>query len=329
MQDVRFGVLGTARIATKVGEAIREAHGAELVAIGSRSLETARAWASEHGAARAYGSYEEVLSDAALDAVYIPLPPSMHREWVIKAAEAGKHILCEKPAAMNAGEVVDMFAACRAHGVQYMDGTMWSHHPRTKQMKAVLDSGVLGPLRRITSAFTVNIPDTPKQIRFKPELGGGALYDLGWYCVRASLWAFGDLPERVFASGEYHRGVDMNVSALMRFSEQRMASFDCGFDMALRKWFEVAGIEGSLVCDDFLAPRDVEHPRFWTHGANGESTTHESDGVIQQVAMVEQLCEIVVHGSLDNRWFDESMATQKVVDALLKSLKLGQEVSVE
>ena len=222
-----------------------------------------------------------------------------------------------------------MFAACKANGVQFMDGTMWSHHPRTAEMKAVLKSGKLGRLRRITSAFTVNIADTPEQIRFNPALGGGAIYDLGWYCVRAALWAFDELPQRVYATGEYHRGVDINAAVMMWFSNQRTAAFDCGFDMGLRKWFEVAGDEGSLVCDDFLAPTNIDAPRFWTHDENGNSDTHLSAGVVQQTEMVQRFCEIVCTGTLEERWFSESLDTQRVVDALMKSLELKREVEVE
>jgi D-xylose 1-dehydrogenase (NADP+, D-xylono-1,5-lactone-forming) len=329
MEKVRFGVLGTAKIAIKVGQAIKDAASAELASIGSRNIETAKAWGIQHGAPRAFGSYQEVLSDQNIDAVYIPLPPSLHCEWTVKAAEAGKHVLCEKPTALNSREVATMFAACKANGVQFMDGTMWSHHPRTAEMKAVLKSGKLGRLRRITSAFTVNIADTPGQIRFNPALGGGAIYDLGWYCVRAALWAFDELPQRVYATGEYHQGVDINAAVMMWFSNQRTAAFDCGFDMGLRKWFEVAGEEGSLVCDDFPAPTNIDAPRFWTHDEIGNSDTHLSVGVVQQTEMVQRFCEIACAGTLEERWFNESLDTQRVVDALLKSLQLKKEVEVE
>jgi D-xylose 1-dehydrogenase (NADP+, D-xylono-1,5-lactone-forming) len=329
MKKVQFGVLGTAKIATKVSQAIKDATSAELVAIGSRDLDVAKAWGVQHGAPQAYGGYQEVLADENIDAVYIPLPPSLHCEWTVKAAEAGKHVLCEKPTALNSSEVATMFAACQANGVQFMDGTMWSHHPRTAEMKTVLTSGKLGRLRRITAAFTVNIADTPGQIRFKPDLGGGAIYDLGWYCVRAALWAFDDVPQRVRATGEYHRGVDINAAAMMWFSKQRTAAFDCGFDMGLRKWFEVAGEQGNLVCDDFLAPTNIDAPRFWIHDDGGNSETHVSAGVVQQTEMIQRFCDIVCEDTLAQRWFRESLDTQRVVDALLKSLKHNREVEVE
>ena len=124
---VKFAILGTARIANKVGEAIRCAHGAELELITSRQLSAAQSWQAEHGANEAALGYQAALDRPDIQVVYIPLPPSMHKEWTIKAAEAGKHVLCEKPPAMNAGDVAEMLAACKANGVQFMDGTMWSH----------------------------------------------------------------------------------------------------------------------------------------------------------------------------------------------------------
>jgi len=156
MKNVRWGILGTARIATKVAAAIHQAQGAQLSAIASRSADRAQQWQAEHKAERHYGSYQALLGDPEIDAVYIPLPPSLHAEWTIKAAQQGKHVLCEKPIAMSALEAREMVNACEHHNVQFMDGVMWYHHPRCKQMQDVIKQGQLGPLRRVTSAFTFN-----------------------------------------------------------------------------------------------------------------------------------------------------------------------------
>src|SRR5579872_4291682 len=155
-----------------------------------------------------------MLNDSEIDAVYIPLPPSLHCEWTCRAAEQGKHVLCEKPLAPNLAEAQRMAAACRAANRQLMDGMMWVHHDRTAAMRAIFSSGELGPLKRVTSAFSINAWHLrPDDIRFQRELGGGALGDMGWYCVGAILWAFGDLPQRVFATARFERDVDMNLSA--------------------------------------------------------------------------------------------------------------------
>ena len=326
---VKFAILGTARIANKVGEAIRCAHGAELELITSRQLSAAQSWQAEHGANEAALGYQAALDRPDIQVVYIPLPPSMHKEWTIKAAEAGKHVLCEKPPAMNAGDVAEMLAACKANGVQFMDGTMWSHTARAHDMKEILNSGQLGKLRRVVSAFSIQMPDTPEQHRYVPELGGGALYDIGWYCVRAALWAFNSIPTHVYASATYHRGVDNNATAIMWFSENRIATFDCGYDLTRRKWMEVVGESGSLVCDDFLSPWDVEKQRFWTHDAQGIATVHQSRSVVQETAMVEAMVEIVQSQCLNEYWPAISLDNQRVVDALMLSARTAQKVGVE
>ena len=213
---VRWGILSTAHIATKVCRAIERAADAQGVAVASRSKERAEAWAREHEIPVSYGSYDELLSASDLDAIYIALPPSMHAEWTIKAAEQGKHVLCEKPLARNVAEAKQMAEVCRQNGVQLMDGVMWAHHARTAAMKRHLTDGSLGKLRRVTSSFTFNWDTIPEDnIRLSRELAGGALGDLGWYCVGAILWAFDDLPTRVFAAGRYHRDVEMNLSGLL------------------------------------------------------------------------------------------------------------------
>jgi predicted dehydrogenase len=343
---VRFGILGTAHIATKVGRAIHEAEGAEIAAIASRDRARAAAWAAEHtrpsaGEPRptaflspehpplAVGSYEELLADPSIDAVYLPLPPSLHAEWTIKAAECGKHVLCEKPLALDLAEARAMADACRAHNVQLMDGVMWVHHERTRGMERVLQSGALGRLRRVTSAFSFDARDfRPDNIRFQRELGGGALADLGWYCVRATLWALGALPERVFAAARYRNEVDHNFSATLWFADDRMASFDCGFDTAMRKWLEVAGSDGSLVCDDFVLPWDPLQARFWVHGSHGKASQETFPGCIQEVRMVEQFCRAIRSGTLETHWVDEALATQAVCDALDRSARSGEPVAL-
>ena len=249
--NVGWGILSTANIATKVSRAIHLADNATLVAIASRTAERAKSWAVAHRVNRAYGDYIALLQDPEIDAVYIPLPPSMHAEWTIKAAEHGKHVLCEKPLAADAEEAAAMVAACQKNNVQLMDGVMWVHHERTAAMEKIIKNGALGRLRRVTAAFTFNWDTIPEDnIRAKPELGGGGLGDLGYYCIRAILWAFGALPVRVFADARHANGVDFNLSALLWFEDERIASFDCGFDTVFRKWFEIAGTRGSIVCDD-------------------------------------------------------------------------------
>ena len=325
---VRWGVMGTAAIASKVGQAIQRTPGAELVAIASRSSERSTAWAAEHGVPRSYGNYQSLLEDDDLDAIYIPLPPSMHAEWTIHAAEHGKHVLCEKPLALNAQQAEEMTAACHEHNVQLMDGVMWVHHPRTIRMRQLIEDGALGSVSRLTSSFSCVLPDVPGEIRWQAELGCGVLMDLGWYCVRAAMWAFGDLPDRVYSTARYVRDVDVSLSGILWFEDNRIASFDCSFDMVWRKWFEVAGSLGTLVCDDFVSPWKPEHPRYWTHNAEGNSTEHVSDPVIQEECMIDDFCQAVRNGQQNDRWPREALGNQRVCDALAKSARSGAVVKL-
>tara|TARA_Y100000588_G_scaffold126519_1_gene138638 strand:- start:1406 stop:2419 length:1014 start_codon:yes stop_codon:yes gene_type:complete len=327
---LRFGILGTARIAEKVAAAIHAADGASLDVIGSRDADRAREWAQGHQVPRSVGDYRRVIDDPEIDAVYIPLPNSMHHAWTLAAAEAGKHVLCEKPLGIDAQQARDMAAACREHQVQLMDGVMWVHHPRTIAMKEQITSGTLGELRRVTSAFTFRFDEIPDyDIRLDPDTGGGSLGDLGWYCCRATLWAFDDLPTRVFATARMFRDVDMNLSALLWYDNQRMASFDCGFDTELRKWFEVAGTRSSLVCDDFLSPWDVNQPRFWVHNRNGLQGKHLAPTPIQEVVMIENFAQAVVSGEIREDWIDDAVATQTMCDALARSARIEQVVELD
>jgi len=329
LQAVRWGIMGTARIATRVSRAMQAVEGAEASVIASRSETRAASWGAEHGIPGIAGSYQALLDDETLDAIYIPLPPSMHHEWTIRAAEHGKHVLCEKPIAMNASQAEEMAAACRENQVQLMDSTMWVHSPRATDMKRVLQSGQLGELSRVTSAFTIMLDPIEDELRYDRKRGGGSLMDLGWYNIRATLWAFGSLPERVLGSGQYVNDVDMRLSATLWYPGDVMASFDCAFNLTRRKWLEITGTGGTVVCDDFLAPWDPSRPRYWVHDAEGTSSEHVSEPLIQEECMVDNFCQIVRSGTLDDQWPQVTIANQRVVDALDQSARSGQVVEVD
>ncbi len=328
LQIVRWGIMGTARIATRVSRAIHAVAGAEAHVIASRSGEQAASWGAEHDIPESTEGYQALLENDQLDAIYIPLPPSMHHEWTIKAAEHGKHVLCEKPIAMNASQAEEMAAACRENNVQLMDSTMWVHSPRAREMKQFLGSGQLGELSRVTSAFTIMLNPIEDELRYDRQRGGGSLMDLGWYNIRATLWAFGSLPERVLGSGQYENDVDMRFSATLWYPGDAMASFDCAFNLTRRKWLEITGTGGTVVCDDFLAPWDPARPRYWTHDAEGDSTEHVSEPLIQEECMVDHFCQIVQSGELDDHWPQITIDNQRVVDALDQSSRSGKVVEM-
>ena len=316
---VRWGILSTANIATKVASAIHLAENSDLIAVASRTKERAATWAEDHNVPTAYGTYDALLTDDSIDAIYIPLPPSLHAEWTIKAAEHGKHVLCEKPLAANAAEAIAMTDACHQNGVQLMDGVMWVHHDRTAAMKQKLTDDTLGELRRVTAAFTFNWDTIPVgNIRTMKEFAGGSLGDLGYYCVRAILWAFEQMPTQVFATARYKVGVDFNLAGILWFDDERIATLDCGFDTGLRKWFEVAGTRASIVCDDFTVPTSEETARFWVHGSGGNEQ-NIVEGCVQEVMMIARFSQIVQSGNLEPQWSDVAVNTMRICDALLES----------
>ena len=170
------------------------------------------------------------------------------------------------------------------------------------------------------------IPDD--DFRTKREYGGGSLLDLGWYCVGAALWAFGEMPHRVFGSAELRNDTDMHFNGLMWFSGNRTASLNCGFDTVMRRWFEIAGTQKSLVCDDFTRPWKVEKPRFWIHQSDGSADERISAAPVQETAMVQAFCVSVLSGKLRSDWPERALQTQQICAALDESARLGQPVDL-
>lgn len=324
MTNLRFAILGTARIAETVAPKIHSATGAELIGIASRDGEKSAAFAENFHIPRSYDSYQAAIDDPDVDAVYIPLPPSMHLEWTTRAAEAGKHVLCEKPLARNVDEADRMIAVCQNHNVVLMDGVMWYHTPRSKAIRDVVRNGQLEELRQCTSVFTFRWDTMPMEnLRMHRELGGGSLLDLGWYCVGVTLLLFGDLPQRVSAHAQWCNDVDTRLNALLWFADDRTATIECGFDTVRRRWFELAGSAAAMVCDDFTRPWKPEKPRFWIHDADGVSTEHVSTAKAQEECMVEAFIRLVNDGRTEHEWLTLSRNTQLVCDALDESARGG------
>ena len=244
---LRWGVLSTAKIGIgKVIPATAAAARCEVVAIASRDLGRAQAAASELGIARAYGSYEDLLADPDVDAVYNPLPNHLHAEWTIAAARAGKHVLCEKPLATTTGDAERMIEACEAEGVLLMEAFMYRLHPTWEAVRASVASGRIGELRVVQSWFSY-FNDDPGDIRNIVEAGGGALYDIGCYCVNLSRMLFGAEPERVQGSmmRDPIMGIDILTSAILDFDDG-MATFTCSTRAEPDQRVHIYGTEGRI-----------------------------------------------------------------------------------
>jgi predicted dehydrogenase len=247
MATLRWGILSTANIATeKVIPGMRRAARNEVVAIASRDAGTARRVADSLGIPRAHGSYEALLADADVDAIYIPLPNHLHMEWTIAAARAGKHVLCEKPLALTAADAQRMADAARDAGVHLMEAFMYRHHPSWVAVRELVASGRIGSLVAIQSWFGF-YNDDPANIRNVREFGGGALFDVGCYCINLSRMLFGGEPRRVSASivRDPASGVDVLTDGILEF-EDGVASFGCSIRTEDDQRVNVYGTEGRI-----------------------------------------------------------------------------------
>ncbi len=261
-RKIRWGVLGYARIAREsLIPAIQRSSNSDLHAVASRQ-ESKRAECRARFATReVYPGYEELLRDPDIDAIYIPLPNSLHREWTIRAAENGKHVLCEKPIALDAAQCREMAAACAANHVWLMEAFMYRYADRTRQVAEVLRSGALGDIIFISSTFRFLLAN-PHSIKLKPELGGGSLYDVGCYPLNFAGMVMdqitysrpeGAIPETISAQCVRHGGVDLIYSALLKYPSGVIASLNCGFNAQKRVHSEIIGTGGVLeIPDTFL-----------------------------------------------------------------------------
>jgi predicted dehydrogenase len=352
--------LGTAEIARKNWLAIRNAANCTLTAVASRTIERSRAFVDEcqrHApyavSPRACGSYEEVLACDDVDAVYLPLPTGVRKAWAIRAAEAGKHVLVEKPAGVTAAEVREILAACRQNGVQFMDDVMFMHSRRLDRIRQVLDDGqTVGSLRRITAQFADGEAGSElfaKNIRANSELEPhGCLGDLGWYCIRFTLWAMNwEMPVAVAGHTlqEYRHPaspgtIPTDFSAELFFANGVSAGFYCSFVTQLQQWANLAGTLGAIHVPDFVLPRHGEEVAFET--SNPTFAIKGCDFILEdptrRIAVREQsnsgenaqetnlfrcFGDLVLSGRPDPHWGDISLKTQIVLDACLESSRRG------
>ncbi|KAK9270664.1 hypothetical protein L1049_026246 [Liquidambar formosana] len=351
-KSIRFGVLGCAEIARKVSRAIILSPNSTLYAVGSRSIDKASRFASANGfppSVKIYGSYEAVLDDPDVDAVYVPLPTSLHVRWAILAAEKKKHVLLEKPVALNVAQFDLIVEACESNGVQFMDGTMWMHHPRTAKMREFLsDKQRFGQLKSMHTCFTFGAdPDFLKNdIRVKPDLDAlGALGDAGWYCIRSILWAADyELPKTVTALREpvlNEVGVILSCGSSLHWEDGKVATFQCSFLSNLTMDITAIGTKGALHLHDFVIPFQEKEASFSAASESGftelvtgwvpiPSEHTVMTDLPQEVLMVREFASLVrsikENGSKpEQKWPILSRKTQLVLDAVKASIDRGFE----
>ncbi len=314
-QPVRWGVLSTAHINEKVLAGASGSEAVQVVAVGSRSPERSREFAERHGIPRAHGSYEELLADDEVEAVYIPLPNGMHVEWTLASLAAGKHVLIEKPFSPHPEEVERCFDAADDAGLVLSEAFMWRHHPQADRLVELVRDGAIGELRLIRAAFSFSLAEAP-DVRWDAELEGGAMMDVGCYCVSGSRLLGGE-PERVQGeSVTAPSGVDSRFAATMRFAGDVLATFDCGFDLPPRDELEAIGSEGSLFVDD---PWHCVEPLIELRGADGSVRQIEVERHNPYRLELEDV-SAAIRGEREPRLGRaDALGQARVLDALLRS----------
>jgi xylose dehydrogenase (NAD/NADP) len=323
-RKLRWGVLSTANIGrAAVIPAIQRSGNGKVIAVASRNEEKARLFADDLGIPRALGSYKALLAAEDIEAVYIPLPNSLHREWTIKAAEAGKHILCEKPLALNAAECDEMEMAARRHGVLLMEAFMYRFHPQTEKVLQLIRQGAIGTVRLIHAAFTFRLAHRATNIRLQPDLGGGALMDVGCYCVNVSRTMAGKEPVEVQAYAHWaETGVDEQLVGTLRFADGLLAQFDCALNLERREMYQVVGTDGHLDVPQAFLPGSADTTIIQRHGRRTE-TIHTILGVDEYQLMVEHFADCILHQSPVRYPPSEAAANMQAIEALYRSTRNG------
>jgi predicted dehydrogenase len=355
MKKLRFGYLSTANIGRKNWKAIFNSGNCVVAAVASRDLERSRKYIRDCQAEApfetpplALGSYEELLASKNVDAVYFPLPTTLRREWVVRAAEAGKHVLCEKPCAGSAADLAAMISACRKNKVQFMDGVMFMHSQRLARVRETLDDGVsVGQIKRIVSQFS--FPGSEAFFRGNIRVNAalepaGCLGDLGWYDIRFTLWALDwRLPREVSARtlAQTDSSVPTDFSAELFFDGGISAGLYCSFINFRQQWVNVSGAKGYLQISDFVNPfyggelgfevvnilqdgfnllPNARRVTVAEHG-HGHPTAQESN-------MFRNFANQVFSGSLNDDWPMWALKTQQVMDACLESARRNSPVKI-
>jgi len=326
MERLRWGILGAAGIGDRdVIPALLASDTAELLGIASRDEHKSRRKAEQYGLPKTYNGYEALLADPDIEAVYIPLPNHLHKQWTVAAARAGKHVLCEKPIALNAGEAQEMVDACREAGVHLAEAFMYRYHPRVIRMKQLVESGAIGQLRAIHGVFSYNGAADTGNIRFNEEWGGGGLYDICCYPLSAARLIVGSEPKAATVLAQFseeHGGVDMMASGLVEFPGDIGLTFDGGMWTAGRNRLEVVGSDGRIVLEHAFLPGDNQDELilFTKDGEHREG----SYGVNAYVRQADQFARTV--RGLEQAAYpaEDAVAGMKLLDACLASARNRQ-----
>ena len=330
MSKVAWGILSTANIGIKrVIPAIQAGQRGVIAAIASRDAGKAAATAARFGIPRSYGGYEALLADPQIEAIYNPLPNHLHVEWTVKALDAGKHVLCEKPIALDAAEAQAMVAARDRSGKCVIEAFMVRHHPQWQRVRTLVREGRIGTVKTLQSAFTFPMLD-PKNVRNRPEYGGGALYDVGCYPIVTARYVFGAEPERAIAlvNRDGPQGVDQITSGLLAFPGGGQLAFSSAFALALYQRVVILGSEGRIeVPVPFTPPKEQGTRIIIDSGASvdGSSAVIEQFEPVDQYLLQCDLAAAAFRGEAEQEFpIEDAIANMRVIDALYRSALSGR-----
>ncbi len=321
-QKIRWGILSTASIGfRRVVPAIQQSSNGEVTAVASRSLEKAQQFATERNIPKAYGSYEELIADPDIDAIYNPLPNSEHAAWSIKCAEAGKPVLCEKPLAKDAAEAQTIVDAFASRGILFAEGFMYRFHPQTVKVKDMLTSGAVGKIVSLNASFTFAIR-SEDNIRLSADLAGGGLMDVGCYCLNVMRLMSGEEPTRGKAIARFGQqsGVDEQLAGVIEFPSGAIGHFDCGVRAMRTHTYEIRGTEGRILIEKGFVTEPHEEPIIrWWHGEEYEEI--KMPAVNQYTIMAEDFAEALLNKRPPRFAPQDAVENMRVIDMLIASAR--------
>jgi xylose dehydrogenase (NAD/NADP) len=321
-ERLRWGVLGAARVARRrVIPAIQASSNGQVMALASRDPQKGRAVATELSIGRVHGSYEALLADSDIDAIYNPLPNALHAEWTVRAAVAGKAVLCEKPLARDAAEAARMVEACARHGVPLMEAFMYRFHPQNVRVRALLAQGAIGEVGQVRAGFGLRLdPWDPANVRLQRALAGGALMDVGCYAVNASRMVFGEEPLRATAWRDYDEGcgVDVALAGVLEYPRRRFATIDCSFKAGYSGWYMVIGSAGTIEVPRAFTPQ-LDDTVIVITDAQGKRHEERLPGIDQYRLMVESFAAAVLAAAPVPYAPDDGVRNMRAIDALARA----------
>jgi D-xylose 1-dehydrogenase (NADP+, D-xylono-1,5-lactone-forming) len=324
-KKLRWGLLSTAAINEALIPPLHASSHSEVYGIASRDLDRAGDYAAQWDIPRYYGSYEEMLADPDIDVVYNPLPNHIHSEWTIKACQAGKHVLCEKPAALKPDDVDSMAEAARTAGVSVAEAFMYRHHPQTKKVLDLIAAGVVGQVQLLRGCFSY-VNNRTKDIRWVPEYGGGSIWDIGCYPISFCRAVTGEAPVEVCGSQHNNKsGVDATFTGTMHYSSGIVAQFDSSFELPYYTYFEVRGTLGTIIIPSPFKPPEKSSIRLIRDDKEKKFTFNVRYLYMGEVADMENA---ILKGSSNLINLEESKQNVATIQALLSSARQNRPVTL-